>query len=232
MSDRFTDRLSEYLDNELAPPDRAEVEAHLEVCEACRETLGGLRRVVARAQALEDRGPADDLWPGIATRIGAAGEHHGPTSGSVLPFRRRFTISLPQLVAAGIAVAVLSGGAVWLARPQAARVAATPGATIQPPASSSAVIRAGSTGVPAAGSYDAAVADLERVLEAGRGRLDSTTIRVLEQNLALIDAALAEARRAVAADSASLYLNYHLAETMRRKLELLRRAAALVSTAS
>jgi hypothetical protein len=76
------------------------------------------------------------------------------------------------------------------------------------------------------------VADLERILQDGRGRLDSTTVRVLEQNLAVIDAAIAQARRAVAADSANLYLNSHLAETMRRKLELLRQAASLVATAS
>ncbi len=82
----------------------------------------------------------------------------------------------------------------------------------------------------AARSYDVAVADLGRVLDAGRGRLDTTTVRVIERNLATIDSAIAQAQRAVAADSANLYLNSHLAETMRRKLELLRQAAALVSS--
>ena len=77
-------------------------------------------------------------------------------------------------------------------------------------------------------SYAAAVADLEQVLSEGRGKLDSTTVKVIEQNLAAIDRAIAEAQRALAADSANLYLNTHLAETMRRKLDLLRQAAALV----
>ncbi len=81
-------------------------------------------------------------------------------------------------------------------------------------------------------SYDSAVDDLERILAEGRGRLDSTTVRVLEQNLALIDRAITQAQRAVAADSANLYLNTHLAETMRRKIDLLRQAAALVSAVS
>jgi hypothetical protein len=57
-------------------------------------------------------------------------------------------------------------------------------------------------------------------------------VRVLEQNLALIDRAIAQAQRAVAADSANVYLNTHLAETMRRKIDLLRQAAALVSAVS
>jgi hypothetical protein len=81
-------------------------------------------------------------------------------------------------------------------------------------------------------SYASAVADLERVLEQGRGRLDTTTVKVIERNLASIDSAIAQAQRALAADSASVYLNSHLAETRQRKLELLRRAAALVSSVS
>jgi len=55
---------------------------------------------------------------------------------------------------------------------------------------------------------------------------------VIERNLASIDSAIAQAQRALAADSASVYLNSHLAETRQRKLELLRRAAALVSSVS
>jgi hypothetical protein len=76
------------------------------------------------------------------------------------------------------------------------------------------------------------VSDLDRVLEQNRGRLDSTTVRVIERNLATIDRAIAQAQRALAADSANVYLNSHLAETRQRKLELLRQAAALVSSVS
>ena len=82
------------------------------------------------------------------------------------------------------------------------------------------------------GGYDGAVADLEQVLLDGRGRLDTATVRVIERNLAAIDGAIAQAQRAVAADSANIYLNAHLADTRRRKLELLRQAASLVSAVS
>jgi hypothetical protein len=76
-------------------------------------------------------------------------------------------------------------------------------------------------------SYAAAIADLERVVASGRGQLDSVTVRVIQQNLAAIDQAIAQAQRALATDPANLYLNTHLAETMRRKLDLLRQAATL-----
>jgi hypothetical protein len=55
---------------------------------------------------------------------------------------------------------------------------------------------------------------------------------VLEHSLAVIDSAISEARRALAADPASAYLNHHLARQMRRKLDLLRRATTIVAAQS
>jgi hypothetical protein len=214
MSDQWTDRLSEYLDGDLDERDRGALEAHLVTCAACAETLASLRRVVVRARSLEDRPPVRDLWSGIATRIGAGSS------------QRRFTFSMPQLLAAGIALAVLSGGGAWLLHPDPAGVAS--GVTPLPPGTAPVATVA----APATRSYETAVDDLEQILAEGRGRLDTTTVRVLEQNLALIDRAIAQAQRAVAADSANVYLNSHLAETMRRKIDLLRQAAALVSAVS
>jgi len=215
MSDQWTERLSEYLDGDLTESERAALEAHLASCAACAETLAGLRRVLVRARSLEDRPPVRDLWSGIATRIGAGSR------------QRRFTFSMPQLLAAGIALALLSAGGAWLLHPGSNQVA-TEAAPLPLARAPIATVAAGA-GVR---GYDAAVEDLERVLAEGRGRLDTTTVRVLEQNLALIDRAIAQAQRAVAADSANVYLNSHLAETMRRKIDLLRQAAALVSAVS
>jgi hypothetical protein len=214
MSDQWTDRLSEYLDGDLDEKDRGALEAHLATCAACAGTLAGLRRVVVRARSLEDRPPARDLWSGIATRIGA---------GSAGSRQRRFTFSMPQLLAAGIALAVLSGGGAWLLHPDPTGIVTE--VTPLPPGMAPVA-------TVAARSYATAVEDLERILAEGRGRLDTTTVRVLEQNLALIDRAIAQAQRAVTADSANVYLNSHLAETMRRKIDLLRQAAALVSAVS
>jgi hypothetical protein len=232
MSDQWTDRLSEYLDGELKGSERAFLEAHLERCSDCQETLEGLRRVVMRARALDDRQPATDLWAGIAERIGAertGAERTGtPTRlATVLPLRRRFTFSFPQLLAAGIALAVFSAGGAWVLHPGVPMIA------VQLAPTGSGEVPATPVGISGtAQSYDAAVDDLTRILSEGRGRLDTATVRVLEQNLSLIDRAIADAQRAVAADSANLYLNTHLAETMRRKVDLLRQAAALVAAAS
>ena len=77
--------------------------------------------------------------------------------------------------------------------------------------------------------YDAAVADLEKALNAGRGRLDASTIAIVEHNLQIIDRAISQAREALVTDPANSYLTSHLVEARRRKLDLLRRATALAT---
>jgi hypothetical protein len=174
---------------------------------------------------VKTRAPVRDLWPGIASRIGIPGNAGEVVDLGTRRQARRWSFSLPQLAAAAIALVTLSGGAAWMLRAPASD-GGTPVARIPRPAP--APIIAAALKPSASQSYAAAVADLERVLAEGRGRLDSTTVRVIEQNLAAIDLAIAQAQRALNADPANLYLNTHLAETMRHKLDLLRQAAALV----
>lgn len=224
MRDRWTDRLSEYLDGELPVEERLAVEAHLENCPDCSALLADLGRVVEQARLVDNRVPTRDLWPGIAERIGATpmAQPDVVKLSSRRRRARRLSVSVPQLAAAGIALMTLSGGAVWVLTSSSSSppVAAVPVASM--PGVTAVSTRSASQ------SYAAAVADLERVLAGGRGQLDTTTVRVIEENLAAIDRAIAQAQRALNADPANLYLNTHLADTMRRKLELLRQAAALV----
>ena len=215
MTDNWTARLSEYLDETLAPTERQALAAHLTGCAECTATLAELRRVVARAESLEDRPPRADLWPAIAQRIGA--------SAAVVPIetrRRRFSFTVPQLLAAGIALAVISSGGAWLAlRGRSPTGPVVVAGTAAPPVWLSAMKP----------NYDRTVAELQGALDESQrsGRLDSATVRVLERSLATIDTAIAQASRALAQDPGNLYLNQHLAETMRRKLNLLRQASGI-----
>jgi hypothetical protein len=78
--------------------------------------------------------------------------------------------------------------------------------------------------------YDRTVNDLQALFTTERAHLDTSTVRILDQNLAIIDRAVADARRAVESDPSNAYLRSHLAATMRRKVELLRRATVIAST--
>lgn len=218
MSDIWMGRLSEYIDATLAETERAALEAHLATCDECRTTLAALRRVVARAGALDDRPPAADLWPAVATRIGRAS---APVSlAERRAARRRISFTVPQLAAAAVALALLSGATAWLSLRQH-----TPGQAAQTTTATPQMTNAGT--YESDPRYAAAVADLKRVLAQSRGRLDTATVRVIEKNLGIIDRAIRDAQSALAADPANSYLNLHLAQEMRRKLELLRQAAAL-----
>ena len=75
--------------------------------------------------------------------------------------------------------------------------------------------------------YVLAAEDLERVLAEGRDKLSPATVAVLERNLALIDAAIAEARAALEADPANADLRALLWGAHRQKLDLLDRATRL-----
>lgn len=234
-NEHWTSRLSEYLDNDLPASERAVADAHLRVCPACRATLDELRAVTARAHALADRAPVNDLWPAIAAAIGSdispLSPRRQPRSG-----RRRFSFSVPQLAAAAVLLAALSGGLVWtLGTPRATTVAAAPAAGLPAAGAPSPAVRATGFTTPrptAEQSYDAAVSDLERVVQAGQGRLDAKTLSVVRKNLAVIDSAVAQARRAVEQDPGNTYLNSYLAHTMRRKIDLLRQVATLASAQS
>ncbi len=219
--DLFTPLLSGYLDGDLNDLERRRVEAHLESCVACRRVLADLHAIVAAAPHYQGREPGRDLWPGIAAGLGPAS-----APASAAPIRRigsrsRWSFgSWPMLLAAGLLVAVLSGGSVWLAtrsaRPPTGDTAGLPPARF-------------TNAATAEFQYEAAVSDLERILEEGRSRLDTATVRVVEENLRKIDAAIAEARAAIARDSANAYLSHQVAANMRRKLNLLRAVAGALA---
>jgi tetratricopeptide (TPR) repeat protein len=222
--DAFTDRLSDYLDGEdLSARDRADIEDHLGTCSGCQATLAELREVAARAASLPDSAPTADLWAGVAARL---------EPSMVLPFarprHRRFSFTLPQLVAAGLALMVLSGGLVSIVQLDDPRASLPPAvAETEPPAFDLAAPISRSSAAFADPNYDQAVADLEQILETGRSRLDAETVRILEDNLRAIDQAIDQSRKALRSDPNSVYLNNHFAASRNRKLALLRRASAL-----
>jgi hypothetical protein len=208
MTDLWTSKLSEYLDGALTAADRRALEDHLADCQECPVVLDDLRRVVAQASALSDTPPSTDLWSGVASRL-----RDLPPDGIIdlqserqrRGWGRRISVTIPQLMAAGIALAMLSGSLAYV---------------LLSPARSNSV------------ALDQALADLQQILEVGRHELDTTTVRILETNLALIDRALEQAQQAIAVDPANTYLRDHLEATKRQKLSLMRRAANLVDITS
>ncbi len=247
--DHPVDALSEYLDDTLAAEQRRAVEAHLAACASCASTLDELRLVLARASALVPEAPELDLWPAIEARLEPRRAGLGDRIAGWIS-RHRVSLSFPQLAGAMAAMALVAAGVTWVVSQRSA----VPVAQLQPSPSRSFAARppdssARETPEPEAPRrvtphasatfaefdqkrYDAAIDELQRVLHDHRDELDTTTVRILEQNLALIDRATEDARRALEADPANPYLNGHLAQQMRLKVRLLQRAAEVVAAHS
>ena len=178
------------------------------------------------AQAIgewRDELPSRDLWAGIAPQIAAR-----PAASD-----RRFAFTLPQLALAASLLIAVASGLTWMA-------ARPPAEGTSPASQSEPVIQA--YGVPedttdgqivqanfADAQFNAAVSDLERILREERDRLDPRTVLIIERNLKAIDNAINEARMALNDDPANAFLNSHLADARRRKLDLLRQATTLAS---
>jgi hypothetical protein len=254
----WTDRLSDYLDGELPEDERRAVDQHLRGCASCAAVLNDLKRVVARAASIDARPPQADLWRGIAARLNESGEP-APVVPFAPRETRRLAFTLPQLAAAAALLIAVSGAAAWqlearLGIPGSLRGGrphdaggnsgqarqdggAEPAIRLDSPVSlgvgadgngAADFARLGNVSMADA-QYDAAVADLEGALKAGRGRLDASTVAIVEHNLQIIDQAINQAREALVGDPANGYLSGHLVEARRRKLDLLRRATALAS---
>jgi anti-sigma factor RsiW len=253
----WTDRLSDYLDGELPEDERKAVDGHLRGCASCAAVLNDLKRVVARAASVDARPPQADLWRGIAARLGDNGEPARVVAFTPKE-ARRFAFTLPQLAAAAALLIAVSGGVAWqvearMGRPRGLHDTGGDGSQAREDRAAEPRGRPDSAvalGVGADGNgngngaadfarvgnvsmadaqYDAAVADLEKALKAGRGRLDASTVSIVEHNLQIIDQAINQAREALVGDPANDYLSGHLIEARRRKLDLLRRATALAT---
>ena len=217
MNDQWMDRLSEYIDGELADTEREALERHLAVCDACTATVAELRAVVAAAHAAPDAMPEADLWSGIARRI---------EESDVVPIRtraRRFSFSVSQLAAAAVVLMALSGGTVYLLQQQAAP-AARSGTIVNTAGGERPVRLVSDEPAPADPAVAEDVAALERTLAESRSQLDPATVEVVERSIESIDGAIAAARAALEADPGNPYLHRQLDNTMRKKLDLLRRA--------
>lgn len=235
----WTERLSEYLDGELGERDRKALEAHVAACTECATVLEDLRAVVAEAQALPDPEVSEalnaELWAGIEPRLKPRRRWFEGLLEALVPAPagRRFSFSVPQLAGAALAVAVVSAGAAMWISGRGASPTPAPGGpvAVAPPAGG----QAPATAVPAgfdAPLYSAAVEDLEKTFAAHRSELDPETVKVVEANLAIIDEAVEQARRALLADPANPYLNGHLATQMRWKLRVLQQATMTLATAN
>jgi anti-sigma factor RsiW len=208
--------LSAHLDDELDEATRGEVVTHLAACSSCRELLAGLERVRSALQGVpREVAPGRDLWPEIEAGILAE------TVVAFKPARRGHVRrwALPLAAAAALVLVTATVTTWFTSRPTAVRTAQT----ISPPEE----VRPASlaTGMVTA-SFAAARRDLLRSLEARRAAMDPETVRAVEENVRIIDAAVRRIELALAREPANSGLQRLLLTAYQQELDLLETATA------
>lgn len=172
--------------------------------------------------------PARDLWPGVTARLRSGTSAFAEATADRSAGRAQtVTFTLSQLALAASLLIAVASGLTWLAaRPDGPAKQDIVVAQSEPNGLVEGDVQNANF---ADAQFNAAVSDLERILRDERDRLDPRTVLVIERNLKAIDDAIQEARMALNDDPANTYLNSHLADARRRKLELLRHATTLAS---
>ena len=177
---------------------------------------------------LPEQLPSRDLWAGIAAQIQSAPVSAAGRSTPSTSTASRLSFTWPQLAMAATLLMAVTSGLTWI-------VAHPPASAVKEPVIQAYGVADDDNGGRiqqanfADAQYNAAVTDLEKVLREGRDRLDPRTVQIIERNLKAIDDAITEARTALDNDPSNPYLNSHLADARRRKLDLLRHATSLAS---
>jgi len=199
MCNEWETQLNEYVDGTLAAEARALVEAHLAGCAGCRAAVVELRALVAGAADLPKR---------------------------IEPARDLWTG-----IAARVGKREVRNGKRWWRTALAAAATLVIGFAVYrllPPfAAHYRPVGEGWLAVEA--QYEQASDELTRALATERDRLAPATVALLERNLAAIDAALREARDALARDPENVELRGLVASAAREKVELLRWATRVAT---
>lgn len=218
------DQLGAYLEGDLPATARDAVEQHLATCPTCTALVADLERLAADAAALPPLPVDRDLWAGISRRIEA------PTTALDGQRGRRAPrpVSRPawHLAAAAAALAAVTAGVTHQLTLGTVRAPTTvAGAPVAARPAATLVARPDDADGQAV--YGREITDLRAVLDRRRAELDPATVELLERNLELIDAAIAQSRAALAADPRSPFLDHRLSRALGTKVQLLRAAATL-----
>jgi len=109
-----TDRLSAYLDGELAAAEERAVEKHLAACGGCRAELEGLRTVVERLHGLQRATPPPVLAEAVARRVAMEPRPRGLLARFEAAMRR-LPVEPATLLTFGVVVALAAILALFLA---------------------------------------------------------------------------------------------------------------------
>lgn len=204
------EQLCDFVDGGLTAASRRELETHLAHCARCARDRDRLEALLDRSRALPaEIAPPPAIWSVVQQRM----------LRQSLGRRRVWLLAAAAL----LLVAVSSAVTALLVRPAHTIVVRR-----DEPAAPRATIRLAPPARAVDADYQAVIRELDESLAQRRAQLSPETIAKVEASLRVVDQAIGEARRALAADPANRDLVDLLAASYERKLELLRQASELL----
>lgn len=206
--------ISEYVDHSLDRRKSADLERHIEKCQACRELLADFRAMAEAAPRLAGPEPDEGVWLKIKDRLRAA--EAAPTGvRAEAPLRWAFGRSSPALrfaAAAGLALVLIALG-VYLGVRLGDR-----GAAAYPKNSEKYTLAKLDE---AEVYYKKAIRSLSEAFAAQKGMMVPQVVDMFEKNLAVIDATIQACRQSVLKEPENLQARNYLLAAYMDKVTLL-----------
>jgi hypothetical protein len=209
------------------------VRAHAAECAHCAGFLARVERLRERAAALpREVEPPAPMWDAVRTKLAPRGGRPVRTLTFEATRSRRAWRRPALLAAAAVGLMALSsaGTALVMRRAMQRATPSDPAVAVAPRPAVATPSRA--LPIPASlhsvdAGHQAAVAELERALAERQNQLAPETVAAIERSLGVVDAALAEARTALARDPGNTDLADLVAVAYEQKIGVLRRATEL-----
>jgi len=214
------EQINEMADDALLPNASADLAQHISECLTCRAEISAMRSMAMRVRALPvSVQPPADVWPTISARIRNSAE---PSEEKHKAFARRAP-AWGWLAAAAVLLVMISSlvTTVVMGRRHAdvtAVVASRPSTAL---ANLAALSRREE-------GFRNTADELWAAVNARRDQLSPETVATVERTVMLIDAAILEAREALANDPNNTVIADMLSARYERKVDLLKRAAELL----
>ncbi len=201
--------ISKYIDGDLDATKASSLEKHLDACPDCRELLKDFQQIKQKAKGLAKAEPSGQAWFRIQARLKEKMQAPIPEPRvrflyfpAQLRFAARTTLLL--LIVVG---AVIIGSRIWN------REGAVNGNNGQ----KLALVKI----QEAEQHYKLAIKALWEAVQAQQENLDPKVAETFRINLELIDASIADCKRAVKSDPSDLESQYYLLAVYKKKAELL-----------
>lgn len=218
--DQYLNAIGDLVDGTLGPLRRAELQLHLESCDACRTLAGDLERIARTARGLDTLQPPDRVWTEVAGRLQAEGRVRPATRWSIGRNHAVLALAATLVLALGASLVFLFPDST--PPPAAQPVASVPGPDggvsddVQSVASELALTeRHFQNAIEQATRSDALVS--------------SETAAVLQKNLLVVNQAIAESRAALEADPDNAPARQSLYDALRQKIQFLHDTIALMN---